>query len=297
MSSKYTEILNRYNNRCVIDADIAKYHTFRIHGKADMVLLPENKEEFLDMLRICKQQQYTYAVIGNGSNILFNNGVYNGVLISTKKMKNISIQGTSIFCECGVPLPSVAMKALKSNLKGLEKLSGIPGTMGGVIVMNAGAHGSEIRDVLRSVCVCDENGNVYELTPDELNMSYRHSSVKEKNLIVLSCQLILEHGNYDEIKEVMESCKQKRINSQPLEFPSAGSVFKKEGEFFAGKLIDDLGLKGFSIGGATVSVKHANFIVNTDNATTLDIQNLIAYIQKEVYKKYNVNLHTEIEFL
>lgn len=297
MSGKYTEILNRYNNRCVIDADIAKYHTFRIHGKADMVLLPENKEELLDMLRICKQQQYTYTVIGNGSNILFKNGVYNGVLISTKKMKNINIQGTSIFCECGVPLPSVAMKALKANLKGLEKLSGIPGTMGGAIVMNAGAHGSEIRDVLISVCVCNENGNIYELTPDELNMTYRHSSVKENNLIVLSCELKLEHGNYDEIKEIMESCKQKRINSQPLEFPSAGSVFKKEGEFFAGKLIDDLGLKGFSIGGATVSVKHANFIVNTNNATTSDIQNLIAHIQKEVYNKYNVNLHTEIEFL
>lgn len=297
MNNNYNEILNRYENRCKANEDLSKYHTFRIKGSADIVLLPESKEELTDMLHFCRVNNYKHAIIGNGSNILFNNGVYSGILITTKKLKNITLDGNNIYCECGVPLPLAAVKALNAELSGLEKLSGIPGSLGGAIVMNAGAYGAEIKDVLTSVSVYDKDGRIYDLTPEELELSYRHSIIKEKGLIVLSCNLKLTKGNYDSIKEVMDTCKKKRILSQPLEFPSAGSIFKKEGENFPGKLIDDLGLKGYSIGGATISQKHANFIVNENNSSADDVKNLITYIQKEVHDKYNVDLKTEVEFL
>lgn len=297
MNDNYNEILYRYENRCKTNEDLSKYHTFRIKGTADIVLLPETKDELIDMLHFCRINNYKHAIIGNGSNILFNNGVYKGILIATRKLKTVTIDGNNIYCECGVPLPLAAVKALKAELSGLEKLSGIPGSLGGAIVMNAGAYGSEIKDVLASVSVYDKDGNVYDLKPDELQLSYRHSIIKDQGLIVLSCKLKLTPGNYDSIKEIMDTCKNKRLSSQPIEFPSAGSIFKKEGEYFPGKLIDDLGLKGFSIGGATVSQKHANFIVNEKGSSAADVKELITYIQKEVHDKYNVDLKTEVEFL
>lgn len=297
MNNNYNEILNRYEGKFKINEDLSKYHTFRIKGKADIVLLPENIEDLKDMLNFCRTNKYNHVLIGNGSNIIFNNGIFNGILITTKHLKSIEINDETMYCECGVPLPLAALKALNAELSGLEKLSGIPGTLGGAIVMNAGAYGSEIKDVLVSACVYDKDGKIYDLSCDELNMSYRHSIVKEKELIVLSCILKLQKGNSEEIKEIMDACKSKRISSQPLEYPSAGSIFKKGDEYFPGKLIDELGLKGFSIGGAAVSEKHANFLVNKDNSTAEDLQNLIKYVQKEVYNKYNINLKTEIEFL
>ena len=297
MNNNYSEILNRYAGKSKVDEDVSKYHTFKIKGKADIVLLPESVEDLKDMLHLCRTKNYNHALIGNGSNILFNNGIYRGVLITTRLLKSVKISGDTMYCECGVPLPLAAAKALNSNLSGLEKLGGIPGTLGGALVMNAGAYGSEIKDVLVSVCVYDKNDKVYDLTPEELDMSYRHTIIKERELTVLSCILKLHEDDHETIKRIMDTCKSKRISSQPLEYPSAGSIFKKGDEYYPGKLIDDLGLKGFSIGGATISEKHANFIVNKDNSTAEDVQNLILYIQKQVYDKYNVNLKTEVEFL
>lgn len=297
MNNNYNQILNRYNGKIKVDEDVSKYHTFRIKGKADIVLLPENVEDLKDMLHFCRINNYNHALIGNGSNILFNNGIYKGVLITTRQLKSVQINDDTMYCECGVPLPLAAVKALSSNLSGLEKLSGIPGTLGGAIVMNAGAYGSEIKDVLVSACVYDQNGKVYDLTPEELDMSYRHTIIKERNLTVLSCILKLHKGDHETIKGIMDTCKKKRTSSQPLEYPSAGSIFKKGNDYFPGKLIDDLGLKGFSIGGAEVSDKHANFIVNKDNSTAEDVQNLILYIQTQVRDKYNIDLKTEVEFL
>ena len=297
MNNNYSEILNRYAHKSKVDEDVSKYHTFKIKGKADIVLLPESLEDLKDMLHFCRTKNYNHALIGNGSNILFNNGIYRGVLITTRLLKSVKINGDTMYCECGVPLPLAAAKALNSNLSGLERLGGIPGTLGGALVMNAGAYGSEIKDVLVSVCVYDKNDKVYDLTPEELDMSYRHTIIKERELTVLSCILKLHEDDHETIKRIMDTCKSKRISSQPLEYPSAGSIFKKGDEYYPGKLIDDLGLKGFSIGGATISEKHANFIVNKDNSTAEDVQNLILYIQKQVYDKYNVNLKTEVEFL
>lgn len=298
MNNSYNEILNRYVGKYKTHEDISKYHTFRIKGKADIILLPENIEDLKDMLNFCRTNNYKYALIGNGSNILFHNGVYNGILITTKHLNSIKINDDdTMYCECGVPLPLASIKAQQAGLGGLERLSGIPGTLGGAIVMNAGAYGSEIKDVLVSACVCDKDGKVYDLTLDQLNMSYRHSIIKEKGLVVLSCILKLHKENPESIKEIMEECKRKRLSSQPIEYPSAGSIFKKGDEYFPGKLIDELGLKGFSIGGAYISEKHANFIINKNNSTSEDVQNLINYIQNKVHDKYNVNLKTEVEFL
>jgi len=297
MNNNYDIILNRYADRCRINEDISKYHTFKIKGKADIVLLPQNIKELKDMLNFCRLNNYPHNLIGNGSNILFHNGTFKGVLITTRQLKTIKIDNDIMYCECGVPLPLAGIKALNSNLCGLEKLSGIPGTLGGAIVMNAGAYGSEIKDVLVSACVYDENGEIHNLSSEELNMSYRHSIIKEQGFIVLSCILKLYEGDSKLIKELMDTYKMKRLSSQPLEYPSAGSVFKKGNDYFPGKLIDDLGLKGFSIGGAEVSEKHANFIINKNNSTAEDIQNLISYIQKKVHDKYSVDLKTEIEFL
>ena len=191
MNNNYSEILNRYVHKSKVDEDVSKYHTFRIKGKADIVLLPESLEDLKDMLHFCRTKNYNHALIGNGSNILFNNGIYRGILITTRLLKSVKINGDTMYCECGVPLPLAAAKALNSNLSGLERLGGIPGTLGGALVMNAGAYGSEIKDVLVSVCVYDKNDKVYDLTPEELDMSYRHTIIKERELTVLSCILKL----------------------------------------------------------------------------------------------------------
>lgn len=293
----YNKFTDKYNDKIKINEDLFKYHTFRIKGTADMVAEPTSIKELIDMITICKENEYKYNVIGRGSNILFNNGVYNGILIVTRGISNIEIQDNKIKCSCGVPLPLVAKKALDNGLSGLEKLSGIPGSIGGAILMNAGAYGAEIKDVLSSVTVCDENGNIKTLHPSELDLRYRHSNIKENKYIVLECELTLQYGKKEDIKSVIDECKAKRLSSQPIEYPSAGSIFKREGEHFAGKLIDDCGLKGFSVGGAMVSTKHANFIVNKENATFDDVYNLITYIKQAIYLEKNIELHTEVEII
>lgn len=293
----YKELIEKYKNRIKENENLARYHTFKVEGIADIVASPENEKELVDMISICKNNNYKFNVIGNGSNILFRDGIYKGVLITTRKLKSVEVEDNVLTCLCGAPMPFVANVALRNNLSGLEKLSGIPGTMGGAIIMNAGAYGSEIKDVLTSVTVLDRECNIKEISPEELDLSYRHSNVKEKGYIIIGCKLTLSHGKHEDIKFVIEECRAKRMSSQPYEYPNAGSIFKKEGEFFAGKLIDDCGLKGFSVGGAMVSHKHANFIVNKDKATYNDIIDLITYIQQTVYITNKVELHTEVEVI
>lgn len=293
----YEKFIEKYLDRVKINENLIKYHTFRINGIAEVIAEPKSIDELVDMIELCKENNYRFTVIGRGSNIIFKDCQYKGILIVTKEMKDITVEGNIIRCLCGAPLPLVAKIALDNNLAGMEKLSGIPGSMGGAVLMNAGAYGCEIKDVLTSVTVYDNEGKIKKVKPEELDLSYRHSNVKEKGYIVLECELTLSEGNYDDIKLVIEECKAKRLKSQPIEYPNAGSIFKKEGEHFAGKLIDDCNLKGFSVGGAMVSTKHANFIVNKDNATTNDIIDLITYIQQAVYIQNNVELHTEIEII
>lgn len=297
LKNNYKKIKSKYSDRIKINENLSKYHTFRINGVAELVVEPITEYELIDIMKICKENNYKFNIIGNGSNILFENGNYSGVLIVTKKLKSIEIKENKIKCLCGVPVPLVAQQALKNNLSGMEKLSGIPGTIGGAIKMNAGAYGVEFKDILTSVTVCDKDLNIKTLKPEELELSYRHSNVEKNGYTVIGCELTLKEGSYNEIKSIMDECKNKRLASQPIEFPNAGSIFKKEGEFFAGKLIDECGLKGFSVGGAMVSDKHANFIVNKNNATYKDVMDLITYIQQAIYIQNNVQLHTEVEVI
>lgn len=297
MDNNYEKITVKYLDKIKFNENLSKYHTFKINGIAKLVIEPTTTEDLVDMIRICKENNYKFNIIGNGSNILFENGCYNGVLIVTKKMKSFEINGNKIKCACGVTMPLIAQQALKHNLSGLEKLSGIPGTIGGAIKMNAGAYGVEIKDVLTSVTICDDNCNIKTIEPEELALSYRHSNVSEKGYTIIECELTLQPGNYDDIKQVIDECRNKRLTSQPVEYPNAGSIFKKEGEYFAGKLIDDCGLKGFAVGGAMVSTKHANFIVNKEDASFQDVMDLITYIQQTIYIQNNVQLHTEVEVI
>lgn len=293
----YKEIMKKYKNKIKENENLAKYHTFKVKGLADVVAFPESEQEFIDMISICKNNNYKFNIIGNGSNILFKDGVYKGVLITTRNLKTVEVEGNELKCLCGAPMPFVANIALRNNLSGLEKLSGIPGTIGGAIIMNAGAYGAEVKDVLTSVTVIDKDCNIKEVPPEDLDLSYRYSNVKKKGYTIIGCKLTLTHGDHDSIKNIIEECRAKRMSSQPYEYPNAGSIFKKEGDFFAGKLIDDCGLKGFSVGGAMISHKHANFIVNKDNATYNDIIDLITYIQQTVYITNKVQLHTEVEVI
>lgn len=293
----YEKFVEKYLDKVKIDENLMKYHTFRLEGIASVIAEPTTVDELVEMIEVCKVNEYRYTIIGRGSNILFNNGEYTGILIVTKNIKEITVEGNKIKCSCGAPLPLVARTALNNNLAGMEKLSGIPGSMGGAILMNAGAYGSEIKDILTSVTVLDSDGKIKTVIPEELELSYRHSNIKERKYIVLECELTLKKGKFDEIKAIMDECNAKRLSSQPIEYPNAGSIFKKEGEHFAGKLIDDCGLKGFSVGGAMVSTKHANFIVNKEKATSKDVLDLITYIQQAIYIQKNVELHTEVEII
>lgn len=293
----YEKFIVKYLDKVKMNEELSKYHTFRIRGIASVVATPTSVDELIDMINICKENEYKFNVIGNGSNILFENGKYEGVLIVTKKLKNAHIDGTKITAECGISVPLLAQLALKRSLEGLERLSAIPGTIGGAVLMNAGAYGSEMKDVLTSVTILDEKMEIKKVRPEELELSYRHSNVKERGYIVLECEMQLKLGSQEHIKSIMDECKNKRLSSQPVEYPCAGSIFKKEGEHFAGKLIDDCGLKGFQVGGAMVSPKHANFIVNKEGATFKDVVDLITYIQQTVYIKNNVQLNTELEVI
>lgn len=297
LENNYEKITVKYLDKIKFNENLSKYHTFRINGIAKLVIEPTETEELVDIIKICKDNNYKFNIIGNGSNILFENGCYEGVLIVTKKMKTFEIDGNKIKCACGVPMPLIAQQALKHSLAGLEKLSGIPGTIGGAIKMNAGAYGVEIKDVLTSVTICDKDCSVRTIDPKELELSYRYSNVTQKGYVIIGCELTLTPGNYDDIKQVIDECRNKRLASQPIEYPNAGSIFKKEGEHFAGKLIDDCGLKGFSVGGAMVSTKHANFIVNKENATFQDVIDLITYIKQTIYIQNKVQLHTEVEII
>ena len=293
----YCKFVEKYSNKIKINENLENYHTFRIKGDADIIAEPKNTQELIDMVNVCKENSYKYSILGRGSNTLFKNGEYRGILIVTRGIKDININENILICSCGATLPMVAKVALDNSLSGLEGLSGIPGTIGGAVLMNAGAFGTEMKDLLVSVTVCDKDGTIKRINPSDLELSYRHSNVKEKEYIVLECEIKLKKAKQDDIKATTENFKNRRLSSQPYEYPSSGSIFKRQGEYIAGKLIDECGLKGYSIGGAMVSPKHANFIINTGNATFEDVKSLIDFIQSSIYKKDKVSLNTEVIML
>ena len=309
---------------------LSKHTTFHIGGNAKIFVMPQYIEDLVALLDYVRRQNLRYFVMGNGSNLLAYDTGYDGIVIAThmagktvkekadktaldtlqilmpgdlnrKKIlaeEQTETEGkTIIFAGSGIMLSNMAAKAAKAGLTGFEFAGGIPGTLGGACVMNAGAYGGEMKDVLETVTVLTRDGDVKTLTKDELELGYRTSVIAKKDYIVLSAVIRLENGRKEEIKAVMDDLKEKRITKQPLEYPSAGSTFKRPEGYFAGKLIQDAGLRGFQVGGAQVAEKHCGFVVNKDQATAADVMNLMNQVSDKVYEMSGVRLEPEVKRL
>lgn len=274
-----------------VNEPMKKHTTFRTGGNADYLVTPTSKEEIIELLKI----DIPKTVIGNGSNLLVKDGGIRGLVIQLSKNDRYTINENVIEAGSGIFVAKLSQLALKEGLTGLEFACGIPGTLGGAIYMNAGAYGGEMSNVVVETEFLKENGEIETITDHQF--AYRKSIFQNMNGIILSSRLKLEKGNVDEIKSKMDEYKTARNTKQPINFPSAGSTFKRPGGYFAGKLIEDAGLKGYRIGGAEVSTLHAGFVINADNATSKDILELISYIQKTVNEKFGVNLETEVKII
>lgn len=268
--------------------------SFRVGGPADFIVMPETSEQLAALLALLRGENIPHYLMGNGSNLLVKDGGYAGVMIKTRNMDAIDVKGDNIIAEAGAMLRKVAEVALRYELSGLEFASGIPGTLGGAVVMNAGAYGGEMKDIITAVEILNEKGGVEIWDNKSCDFGYRHSVVQERDVIVTKVYLQLKPGIGAEIKALMNDYNGRRREKQPLEYPSAGSTFKRPEGFFAGKLIQDCGLMGYRVGGAMVSEKHAGFVVNADNATAGDVLRVIADVQQKVNETFGVKLEREV---
>ena len=272
--------------------------TFRVGGPADLFVSPNSVEEVCKVTALCREEGVPYYIMGNGSNLLVSDQGYRGVIIQFyKEMNDISVEGTLLRAQAGALLSAVANRALLESLTGFEFAAGIPGTRGGACVMNAGAYGGEMKDVLKTVTVLTQEGEVLTLSNEELELGYRTSVIARKHYIVLEAEIALSKGEKEEIQAVMDDLKERRITKQPLEYPSAGSTFKRPEGYFAGKLIQDAGLRGFQVGGAQVSEKHCGFVINKDHATAAEIAELIRQVSEKVEAQFGVKLEPEVKRL
>lgn len=280
------------------DEPMSRHTTFRTGGPADIYIEPSGVEELKQVLDICREENVAYTIIGNGSNLLVGDGGYRGVLISFgKPFAQVTIEGAQVRTGAGALLSAVAKQVLNASLTGFEFAAGIPGTIGGAVVMNAGAYGGELCQVLREATVLTPEGEVKTLPAEELELGYRTSCVQKNGYIVLEAVLQLQPGNADDIRAVMDALASKRREKQPLEYPSAGSTFKRPEGHFAGRLIQDAGLRGFRVGGAQVSEKHCGFVINRDHATSADILSLCRQVQEKVKAQSGVKLELEVKLL
>ncbi len=295
--------LNKLKNilcdECIyIDEPMKKHTTFRVGGNADFFVTPKTKEEVKAVISLCKEKDVPYYVLGNGSNLLVGDKGYRGVIIQIyKEMNAIEVDGEEIKVQAGALLSKIGAAALESELTGFEFAAGIPGTMGGAVVMNAGAYGGEMKDVLKTVAVLTPEGEELVLRNEELELGYRTSIIAKKGYIVLEAVVSLKKGNRETIKSRMDELKVQRVTKQPLEYPSAGSTFKRPEGHFAGKLIQDAGLRGFQVGGAQVSEKHCGFVINKDNATAAEVLELMRQVSAIVKEKFGVELEPEVKRL
>ena len=272
--------------------------TFRIGGPADLFVMPGSIQAVADSIRICKETQTPYAVIGNGSNLLVSDAGYRGVIIQIgRNLNQITGNGEEIRAQAGAMLSVIAKTALSESLTGFEFASGIPGTLGGAVVMNAGAYGGEMKDVLTEVTVLTREGEIRTIPAEKLELGYRTSLAAKNGWIILEAVLRFQKGDAEAIRSRMEELKVQRVTKQPLDLPSAGSTFKRPEGYFAGKLIMDAGLRGFTVGGAQISEKHCGFVVNKGGATAEDVRNLICAVQKKVQEDAGVKLEPEVKFL
>ena len=282
----------------VTEEPMSRHTTFRIGGPADYFVTPHTKEEIRQVIRLCKEEEIPFAVLGNGSNLLVGDKGFRGVIIQLfKNFSDIIIEEETIYAQSGALLVRLANQAAEQGLTGLEFASGIPGTLGGAVVMNAGAYGGEMKDVILWSDVLTEDGEFLRLSGEELELGYRTSVIQKKHYFVLGAALRLKKGDQNEIRSVMEELKEKRVSKQPVEYPSAGSTFKRPEGYFAGKLIMDTGLRGFSVGGAQVSEKHCGFVINKGGATAEEVQLLMKEVADRVEEKFGVRLEPEVKML
>lgn len=292
------ERLMSITDNVLFDEEMSRHTTFRIGGKADAFVRAQNALEIEKIIDYCAETDTPYMIMGNGSNMLVSDKGIRGVVIHIgSNMSKCSIEGDEVYAEAGILMSALAKKILEAELTGFEFAAGIPGTLGGGIYMNAGAYGGELKNILRSVTFICPDGTIKTETADKLDLGYRRSLFMNGKYIILSCRMKLEKGVYDEIKERMAELNARRADKQPLSMPSAGSTFKRPEGYFAGKLIQDAGLMGYSIGGAMVSGKHAGFVVNKGGASAKDVLDLIKYIQKTVKDKFGVELEPEVRLI
>lgn len=276
---------------------LSKHTTFRIGGPARYFFMPENAKQLTDVIDYCKSKSKKYAIIGNGSNVLFPDDGFDGFLIQIyNNMNKMIVENESIYAEAGALLSKLAVTARDNSLTGMEFAAGIPGTLGGAIVMNAGAYGGEMKDIISFVDILEPDGKTKRYKCEDMDFGYRQSIVKDDKIVVGAC-LDLKSGNIEEINNRMKSLKEARVSKQPLEYPSAGSTFKRPEGYFAGKLIEDSGLGGYRVGGAMVSERHCGFVINYDNATCDDVLRLIDDVKKIVNDKFGVLLEPEVKII
>lgn len=295
----YDQLIHTLDKERVLLKELmSKHTTFRVGGAADYFVMPKTAAEVEAVISICRRSKTPYYVLGNGSNLLVGDKGYRGVIIQIgKEMSSIIIEETALRVQAGALLSRIAKEAADHSLTGMEFAAGIPGTLGGAVVMNAGAYGGEMKDILQEVTVLNGEGQVMVLSNEELELGYRTSVVARKGYIVLEAVIRLENGNKEEIRGYMDELRNKRVSKQPLEYPSAGSTFKRPEGYFAGKLIQDTGLCGFQVGGAQVSEKHCGFVINKGNATAADIISLMQQVSEKVNEKFGVILEPEVKRL
>ncbi|WP_188207387.1 UDP-N-acetylmuramate dehydrogenase [Alkalibacillus aidingensis] len=292
---KLSEILLQEN--ILVDEPLNNHTYTKLGGQADFFVTPTTYEAVQQVVKLANELELPFTLLGNGSNLIVKDGGVRGIVLSLKKLDQITTEGNEMIAQSGARIIDASRKALDEELTGLEFACGIPGTVGGALFMNAGAYGGEIKDALKEAVVVDRQGNLLTLPADAFDLQYRHSNIPEKGYIVLEALFELKPGNYQNIKDVMDDLTYKRESKQPLEYPSCGSVFKRPPGYFAGKLIQDSGLQGKGVGGAEVSTKHAGFIVNKNNATATEYIKSIEMVQKTVKEKFGVDLEREVRII
>lgn len=295
----YNQLINCIDKeRVLLDEPMKQHTTFRVGGNADYFVIPQSAEEVKNIVALCKEADMPYYILGNGSNLLVGDKGYRGVIIQIyKEMNHIRIEDDKVFAQAGALLSRVGTATLEAELTGFEFAAGIPGTVGGAVVMNAGAYGGEMKDIIASATVLTQDGDIIAINKEDLELGYRTSVIAKKGYVVLEAEYQLQKGDKEAIRARMDELKVQRVTKQPLEYPSAGSTFKRPEGYFAGKLIQDAGLRGFQVGGAEVSEKHCGFVINKDQATAADIQELMRQVSDKVMQEFGVKLEPEVKTL
>lgn len=285
-------------DRLYIEEMMDRHTTFKVGGPADYLVDVDSVETLKAVIELCRGNKVDYAIIGNGSNLLVGDLGYRGVILKIAKgLSYMEVTGNQMRVGAGTMLVKAAGEAYKQSFTGFEFAAGIPGTIGGAAVMNAGAYGGEMKDVLKSAKVLTKDGEIIELNTGELELGYRTSIIMSKSYIVLEVLLEFEKGDAQGIKDKMDQYKEARVTKQPLQYPSAGSAFKRPEGYFAGKLVDDAGLRGYKVGGAQISEKHCGFAINTGGATAKDVKKILEQVSEKVWNQFQVRLETEVKFL